>query len=161
MINNDFEAIFNNIKNIAGVKKQKDLAGVLGISEAAVSDAKKNKNIPENWLKTIEEKFNVRADISPGKEPGQVSISGISYRESPEHPPGLSTEPEQPRCYVAQDFRRTCIGMLEPIIEYIAEHYGTRPSDVERFKLDFMAAMPDFRLWLYGSKEKKPAANGK
>lgn len=97
--------------------------------------------------------------FQPGREPDQVSISGISYREPPPHQQGTSTEPEQHGVYTAQDFRRTCISMFEPIIEYIAERYGTKPSDIERFKADFTENMHAYRRWLYLEDEKKRAGN--
>jgi hypothetical protein len=151
---------------ICGVNSQDEFAkNILGIKPQSVSGAIARGKIPGQWIELVCKKYSVRpSDIAKRAYEiaendavrSELRISSASYREE-QSLPQSATEPEQTRTYATQDFRRTCIGMLEPIIEYIAESYGTRPSDIERFKADFVERMPEYQLWLYGEVGKKRA----
>ncbi|MBE1426732.1 hypothetical protein H4684_003400 [Desulfomicrobium macestii] len=63
--NNDaasFEVILSRMLAVIGGERPADLAGVLGISQASVSGAKKRKNIPDNWFWAISDKYGVSVD---------------------------------------------------------------------------------------------------
>jgi Bacteriophage CI repressor helix-turn-helix domain len=92
----DFDGITNNIKKIAGVKSQRDLAQVLGISPQAVTEAKNRGVVPGRWLDVIVKKFRVnKSELfetpeenlvrTYGKNPVTASI-GVGWRNYPPQP---------------------------------------------------------------------------
>jgi len=60
-VNVIFEEILSRIKNATGVKTQKELAEILGIREASISEAKKRGGIPHEWVV----KLALQKNISP------------------------------------------------------------------------------------------------
>ena len=52
----DFEAQYNRVFEAAGCRTQSALAAILNIKQSSVSDAKRRKTIPSDWLMTLFEK---------------------------------------------------------------------------------------------------------
>lgn len=55
----DFDDLFKKIKELYGCKNQKEVAGKLGVSPQAITDAKKRNKIPETWIDIVTEKFEM------------------------------------------------------------------------------------------------------
>ena len=146
---------------------QAELSAISGIEKATISrwkNLKEGKLPSKSSLTKISNALKCRVGyLRDGSEPmfwpendPTAQISSISYKEQQGVQKPLSAEPDQTEShYAAQQFRDRCIGLFGPVFEYIADRYGTKDSDIERFKFDFMTAMPDYRLWLYGSEKKK------
>lgn len=57
-----FEAVYARMLFAAGVRTQTELAGILGIRQASISDAKKRKSIPSQWCMRLYDARAVRVD---------------------------------------------------------------------------------------------------
>jgi len=114
----DFDGIVNNIKKITGVKSQRDLAQVLGISPQAVTEAKNRGVVPDRWVDVIVKKFSVnKAELfetpeenlvrTYGKKPVTASI-GVGWKNVPSVPRREAVEatdltPEEKPVNIAPD----------------------------------------------------------
>lgn len=58
----DFESQYKRVFEAAGCKTQSALAAVLSIKQSSVSDAKRRKAIPSDWLMTLFEKKRINPD---------------------------------------------------------------------------------------------------
>lgn len=57
-----FEAVYARMLFAAGVRTQTELADILGIRQASISDAKKRKSIPSQWCMRLYDARGVRVD---------------------------------------------------------------------------------------------------
>ena len=55
----EFEAALKRIHDVAGTRTQVGLAKILGIRQSSISDAKRRKNIPGDWLIKLISEFSV------------------------------------------------------------------------------------------------------
>jgi len=129
-----------------------------------VSGAIARGKIPESWFDFIEKNYNVtRADLLKDlPQERSVSVADLSYGEAhlPQNKPPTATVSDQAENYSPDEWRHLCLVHFSDLFDYISATYGSDARSIERFKRELRAAMPDFRLWLYGEEEKKPAAGG-
>ncbi len=65
-----FDNIYKRILYVSNSETQMELASVLNISQSSISDAKRRKSIPSDWLVKLYDKFGVNPDwIRYNKEP--------------------------------------------------------------------------------------------
>ena len=57
-----FDAVYARMLFAAGVRTQTELADILGIRQASISDAKKRKSIPSQWCMRLYDARGVRVD---------------------------------------------------------------------------------------------------
>ena len=57
-----FNERFERIKKASGVKKDSELAKILGIKQPSVGGARKKKVLPTAWITFLSEKYNISAD---------------------------------------------------------------------------------------------------
>lgn len=57
-----FEAVYARMLFAAGVRTQSELADVLGLRQASISEAKKRKSIPSQWCMRLYDACGVRVD---------------------------------------------------------------------------------------------------
>lgn len=73
---NDFEAAFSRLR-VFNIHKQVELAKVLGLGPASISDAKKRGQFPKKWVVILCELYNVTPQWLLGTEvsppPAQIS----------------------------------------------------------------------------------------
>lgn len=88
----DWEAGFKIIKKALGVRWQKDVAQRLGITDAAISDAKSRGVVPWSWVKKTEELTRKKWEIiareqlqqsAPGAASGHKSVEVAHYEDLP------------------------------------------------------------------------------
>jgi len=58
----DFVEIFRKLEKL-GIATQQDLAGTLGITQSAISDAKKRGRFPRRWAEKLSVKFDISLDF--------------------------------------------------------------------------------------------------
>ncbi len=58
----DFMEVFSRLENL-GITTQQDLGESLGITQSAVSDAKKRGRFPRRWAEKLSKKFNISLDF--------------------------------------------------------------------------------------------------
>lgn len=59
---NNFEEIYKRILFTTNAQTQTDLATILDISQSSISDAKRRRSIPSDWLVKLYDKFGVNPD---------------------------------------------------------------------------------------------------
>lgn len=159
MKNTNFELIYNKIKEISGLKKQKDIADLLDISSSAIYDARQRGNIPDKWLVTIEKKLHVSIlDMLPGK-----TLSEIAYRETqlPQNQPTRTQAEEYEYGYSIPpaEFKRMIAARFDSVFDWLADEFEGSSGALEVWMSDFMEKLridyPDYRQWLYEQAEKK------
>ena len=55
----DFESQYRRVFEAAGCRTQAELAAILDIRQSSISDAKRRKSIPVNWLLALREKKGI------------------------------------------------------------------------------------------------------
>ena len=69
----------------AGLRRDSQLAELLGVSPQAVSQARRKGRIPDGWVLKVAEKFGLSTDwIFFGREPGQASAPAAESRREPD-----------------------------------------------------------------------------
>lgn len=75
----DFVEVFNRLESL-GITTQQDLGKSLGITQSAVSDAKKRGRFPRRWAEKLGKKFNKSLDFllsgihkEPVREPSSMA----------------------------------------------------------------------------------------
>jgi len=58
---NTFEGTFRRLRRVSPIRTQRDIAQILGIREATVSENKKSNDFPPEWAEKICEKYNIGA----------------------------------------------------------------------------------------------------
>lgn len=89
---NKFEEFFERVKQATHITTQTELADVLGLGRAAVTDARKRNAIPKTWVKTLEERFGLNPHfLTRGDYPvfidydkaGDQALEVFTYRMTP------------------------------------------------------------------------------
>lgn len=57
-----YNEIMRRIYFVAGVRTQTELANVLGIRQSSISEAKKRRSVPSDWLISLLRRFHVNPD---------------------------------------------------------------------------------------------------
>lgn len=69
-----YAAVVDRIYNVTGTKTQTELAEFLGVRQSSISDAKKRRSVPAEWLLRIFRVKGVHPEwIVTGKRPGAES----------------------------------------------------------------------------------------
>lgn len=70
----DFQEVFNRLESL-GITTQRTLGESLGITQSAVSDAKKRGRFPRRWAEELSKKFNISLDfLLSGEYKEQIQI---------------------------------------------------------------------------------------
>ena len=156
--------IIKKMKVFAEVGKDYELAGILEIKPGSMSGIVSTGKIPDRWFEIFEKKYRItKADLLKDlPQERTTTIADISYAESqlPQNRPPLAAVSDQGETYSPEAWKQLCLTHFGDLFDYIAEIYGNDPRAIERFKRDLRAALPDYRLWLYGEEEKKSQAGG-
>lgn len=104
-----FDEAMERIKKATGTRTQVELAGLLNIRQSSISDAKRRKSIPDNWLVALYEQY--------GLNPAWIkSGQGAAYlKEDPDRPAPLTML--APRPEPAAALEPTVSDMFEQIQE--------------------------------------------
>lgn len=69
-MNENFEESWERVKEALKLKRQKELAAILRLSQSAITEGKKGGKFPERWAIIIEDRFNISAKwILTGEKP--------------------------------------------------------------------------------------------
>jgi len=80
-VSGTFEEIFERIKAVTGVKNQTQLAKLLGLRTATVSEAKNRDNVPAEWILRVSVSHNINpAWLLTGQGPQKI---GTAYDQQP------------------------------------------------------------------------------
>jgi hypothetical protein len=85
-ITKDFDEVFARL-GILGIKTQKDLADALGITQAAIADAKKRGTFPKGWAFEISKAYTRPVEwvlTGQGKESGDKTPRGNPSPSNPD-----------------------------------------------------------------------------
>lgn len=95
----EFQAAYERILEATGLRTQSEVAVLLGIQQSSISDAKRRKSIPDQWLLTLFDKHS----LNPG---------WLRTREGPRYLTGSDGQPPLP----IESERRTAL-RLEPVLK--------------------------------------------
>jgi len=79
------QAILARLLEATGATSEAALSGPLGVSSQAIYDARRRGKIPDSWIKTVAEKFDVSADwlfFGRGEKSAEKSESATSLSKS-------------------------------------------------------------------------------
>jgi hypothetical protein len=142
-----FDQLFKKIKNIAGGGSQKEVAGKLGISPQAISDAKRKNRIPESWYVIIFEQFGVTREAlhnQAGGHAGKViplfkNGSPVSLQE------GCAVSREQ--ASDALGYEQLMNEFFVLIKQWLAEENGRSPRTAIDFIQEFPTRFVEMEMW--------------
>ncbi|NCU32858.1 MAG: hypothetical protein EOM23_08010, partial [Candidatus Moranbacteria bacterium] len=61
-MNENFEFSWEQIKTALGIKKQKELAEILRLSQSAITEGKKTGKFPEKWAEILEDRYGISSE---------------------------------------------------------------------------------------------------
>ena len=62
MLKNIFNSFFQRLCDVTPITSQANLSKFLGISRAAITQAKKNNSIPAKWITELSQQYNLNPD---------------------------------------------------------------------------------------------------
>ena len=80
MLKNIFNSFFQRLCDVTPITSQANLAKFLGISRAAITQAKKNNSIPAKWITELSQQYNLNPDWLE-KGTGPKILSQNNYHE--------------------------------------------------------------------------------
>lgn len=118
-----FEAVYARMLFAAGVRTQSELAEVLGLRQASISEAKKRKSIPSQWCMRLYDAYGVRVDwqrqgIGPVYDEAKLAeLEALRQPEwnwqEPSAQPGVLREPETLLLVTGLETERPVYGTLK------------------------------------------------
>lgn len=142
----NFENIFREIKRITGGKSQKEIGEALGITGAAVTDAKKRNTIPDSWFDTIENVYNVTKE---------EILQRVSSRGCSNQKPDVEYEKSSGHRTLDLDrekFNQDMDGLFSIIKRWQEEENGADPLTSMQFIQFFHERIPELGEWIKKQK---------
>ena len=127
---NNFEDIWQRVKNATEIKNMAKLAETLGISQAAISKAKAKKEFQISWAFRLGQQYGILTEwIMTGEGPKRIEEAA---KES------VSVGISQPGSDVTPDF-------FAQLAEWARETSGT--EDLQWIEKQIDVCFPAFRMW--------------
>lgn len=118
-----FEAVYARMLFAAGVRTQSELAEVLGLRQASISEAKKRKSIPSQWCMRLYDACGVRVDwqrqgVGPVYDEKKLAELELFRHpewnwQEPSDLPGVLREPETLPLATGPETERPVYGTLK------------------------------------------------
>nr|WP_321464324.1 hypothetical protein [uncultured Desulfobulbus sp.] len=142
-----FDQLFKKIKYIAGGGSQKEVAGKLGISPQAISDAKRKNRIPESWYVIIFEQFGVTREALHNQTGGHAGKVIPLFKNG-------SPVSQQEGCAVSREQASDALGyehlmdeFFVMVKQWLAEANGRSPKTAIEFIQEFPSRFGEMEAW--------------
>ena len=138
----DTEGILDRMLSVAGLKRDVQLAALLGVSPQAVSQARQKKRVPESWLVRMAARYHLSIDWLLY---GEIGIDRLLYGESGPNP-ARSVEPPPRRGAIAAaaDGERLEVALVPLVAASLSAGSGSLESGGE--VQDYFAFRQDWLL---------------
>jgi hypothetical protein len=150
---NEFDEALERVKRATGARTQVDLAGILGIRQSSISDAKRRQSIPADWLLKLYRSHGLNPDWVTGGEAPQVLREGLALPVSlMEQGPAYGTEKPKSRTVAVSSMAGVFTpegAFQEKPVEMLAIPEPFAYPGLAIFKMDYQNMEPLLRRGAY------------